>query len=54
MAGWARLAIELAILGAGAIAFALAGRGDIGIGFAVVIALHYAASWPRLQWLLEV
>jgi hypothetical protein len=51
--GWTRLAIELLILGGGAAAVAFAGRRDIGIAFAVLIAVHYAASWDRAEWLIE-
>lgn len=52
--GWTRLAIELVILGAGAAAIILAGRADIGLAYAAVIVIHYAVSWPRVQWLLSV
>jgi hypothetical protein len=51
--GWTRLAIELLILGGGAAAVALAGRRDLGIAFALLIALHYATSWSRLEWLIR-
>jgi hypothetical protein len=51
--GWTRLAIELLILGGGAAAFALAGRSEIAIVFAVLIAVHYATSMSRLQWLVQ-
>lgn len=53
VSGWTRLAIELAILGGGAAAVALAGRREIGIVFALLIAAHYAASWNRLEWLTQ-
>lgn len=53
VAGWTRLAIELAILGGGAAAVAYAGRRDISILFAVLIAAHYATSWSRLEWLIQ-
>lgn len=53
VAGRVRLAIELTILGAGAAAFALAGRHDVGIAVTVLVLFHYATSLPRLQWLLE-
>lgn len=53
VAGWTRLAIELVILGAGSFGFVLAGRPIVGIAVAVLVALHYAASWPRVQWLIE-
>jgi len=53
VSGWTRLAIELTILGAGATAVALVGRRDIGIVLGVLIAAHYAASWSRIEWLIE-
>jgi hypothetical protein len=53
VSGWIRLAIELAVLGGGAAALAIAGRRDIGIAFAVLIAVHYAASWTRIEWLVQ-
>jgi hypothetical protein len=53
VSGWTRLAIELVILGGGAAAVALAGRRDLGIAFAALIVLHYAASTSRLEWLLQ-
>lgn len=51
--GWTRLAIELLILGGGAAAIVYAGRRDIGIIFAVLIAVHYAASTSRVEWLVQ-
>ncbi|MCL4158149.1 UNVERIFIED_CONTAM: hypothetical protein GTU68_013804 [Idotea baltica] len=51
--GWTRLAIELLILGGGALAFALAGYRGIGIAFLVLIIFHYAASISRVQWLIQ-
>jgi len=50
--GWARIVIEVLILGGGAAAVT-AGRRDIGIVFAALIAVHYAASWNRLEWLVQ-
>jgi hypothetical protein len=52
--GWTRLAIELLILGGGAVALGLIGQPVIGIGFAVLIAAQYVTSWSRVQWLVEV
>lgn len=49
--GWTRLVIEFAILGGGAAAVGLAGRIDLGIALAVMVALHYGASTSRLEWL---
>lgn len=51
--GWVRLGIELAILGGGAAALAATGRREVALAYAVVVAIHYAASWPRVQWLLH-
>jgi hypothetical protein len=53
VAGWLRLAIELTILGAGAVAIGVVGGRIAGIGFAVLILVHYTASWNRIQWLLS-
>jgi len=53
VAGWIRLAIELIVLGGGVAGLFLAGQPNIGIVVAVLIVLHYAASWSRLQWLLD-
>lgn len=52
--GWIRLAIELAILGGGAAAYSLAGRWEIGMLLAVLVAAHYVASFNRLEWLVQV
>lgn len=51
--GWIRLTIELLVLGGGVTAIALVGRRDIGIVFALLITVHYAASWSRLEWLVR-
>ncbi len=53
VAGWARLGIELLILGGGAAAVATLWRWDAGLGFALLITIHYAASTNRLRWLLH-
>lgn len=52
--GWTRLAIELAVLGAGVAAIVLGDHRNIGFAYAAVIVFHYAISWPRIQWLLTV
>jgi len=52
VSGWVRLAIELLILGGGVVALYSAERRNLGIGLGVLIVFHYAASWPRIQWLL--
>jgi len=51
--GWTRLAIEVLILGGGALALAIAGRRDVGIVLAILVAFHYAASTSRLEWLVQ-
>jgi hypothetical protein len=53
VAGWLRLVIELIILGGGAVAIGIVGGPLAGIGFAVLILFHYAASWSRIQWLMS-
>jgi hypothetical protein len=50
--GWIRLALELAILLAGAAGMWIAFRHEIGIAFAILIVVHYAMSWNRIQWLI--
>ncbi len=52
VAGWVRLAIELAILGGGALALGIAAGRIYGVGFALLVVIHYAASWSRVQWLV--
>lgn len=51
--GAARLALELLILGGGAVALAVAWRREAGIALAALLVLHYAASIPRIQWLFQ-
>ena len=51
--GWVRLAIELAILAAGVAAFAIAGRGEVGVVLTVLIVAHYIASTSRIEWLVQ-
>ena len=53
VSGWIRLAIELAILGGGAAAFAIAQRPTIAISVAVLIVIQYATSRSRVEWLLQ-
>ena len=50
--GTVRLAIEVAILGAGAVGFVVAGHIVVAVVFAALPAIHYAASSARLAWLL--
>lgn len=53
VSGPVRLAIELAILFGGSLAFQLAGHSWIALAHAALIALHYALSGERLRWLLR-
>jgi len=53
VAGWLRLLIELTILGGGAVAIGIVWGPIAGIGFAVLILVHYVASWSRIQWLIS-
>ena len=53
VAGWLRLLIELTILGGGAVAIGIVGGPIAGIGFAVLILVHYVVSWSRVQWLIS-
>jgi len=53
VAGWLRLLIELTILGGGAVAIGIVGGPISGIGFGVLILVHYFASWSRIQWLIS-
>ena len=53
VAGWVRLSIELAILAAGVAAFAIAGRGEVGVVLTVLIVAHYVASTSRIEWLVQ-
>jgi hypothetical protein len=51
--GWTRLAIELAILGGGAVAFAVAQRPTIALIVALLILTQYATSSSRIEWLVQ-
>ncbi len=51
--GWVRLTVELFVLGAGWIAYVIAGYPVIGAVFAVLTVLHYAVGWARVRWLLS-
>jgi hypothetical protein len=51
--GWLRLTIELAVLGGGAVALALAGQRYLALGLAALIVAHYAVSASRIRWLLN-
>lgn len=51
--GAVRLVLELAFFGAAAWALRDLGRPQLGLGFAIVVALHYAVAYPRIAWLLQ-
>lgn len=53
VSGLIRLALEIAILLGGALSFYLAGFRLAGASLALLIALHYALSGPRVTWLLQ-
>lgn len=50
--GALRLALELAEFGLAAALLIAAGRQVLGVGLAVLVVLHYAASYDRIRWLL--
>ncbi len=50
--GWVRLFIELVVLGAGLWGWLSSGRVDIAVVYAMALAVHHAASLPRLRWLV--
>jgi hypothetical protein len=51
--GWTRLTIELAILGCGAAAFAVAQRPAIAVIVSVLVLTQYATSSSRIEWLVQ-
>ena len=51
--GPVRLAIELAVLGGGWLAYSIAGHPAIGTAFAALTVAHYTVARPRVQWLLS-
>jgi len=51
--GWARLALELAILGGGAAAVAFTVRPELGMVFGLAILGHYLVSLDRIEWLVQ-
>lgn len=51
--GGVRLAVELAVLGGGAVGWWLAGPLWLARVYTVVLVLHYALSWDRVVWLLS-
>jgi len=51
--GIVRLLLEAAFFGAAVALLALAGRQQWAIVLGVVLVLHYAVSYDRIQWLLK-
>ncbi|MBN2470396.1 MAG: YrdB family protein [Anaerolineae bacterium] len=50
--GLVRLALELVEFGLAAVLLYAAGQQQAAIIFAVIVALHYLASYDRIAWLL--
>ena len=53
VSGRVRLAVELLVLGAGAVALWHLGRPALAAGYAAVVAVQYATSFDRLRWLVR-
>jgi hypothetical protein len=53
VSGWARLAIELLVLGGGVVGFLIADQSIIAVVLATLIVVQYATSWSRIEWLLQ-
>ena len=53
VSGSVRLALELAVLGAGSAGFLLRGPRAAGLALVALIVVHYANSIPRIEWLLN-
>lgn len=53
VAGSTRLAIELAVLGGGAAAFAVSQQPMLSLGIALLITVHYTMAWNRVEWLVR-
>jgi Protein of unknown function (DUF2568) len=51
--GWVRFALELAILGGGAVAVGFAAGPALGIVFGLAILGHYLVSLDRIKWLVQ-
>ncbi len=51
--GWVRLALELTVLGGGAVAVALFVSPALGVLFGTAIVVHYLASRDRVEWLVQ-
>lgn len=53
VSGTARLALELLLLGAGALGWLLAGRLLVGVLMAALIVGHHLMTVQRVRWLLR-
>lgn len=53
VAGWLRLAIELAVLALGGVGLFVAFGTLAASAFAVLVGVHYASSAKRLRWLVR-
>ena len=51
--GWIRLAVELLVLGGGAVAIWYAGQPALAVGYAALVVIQYATSLERVGWLVE-
>ena len=51
--GAVRLALELLVLGGGAMALVVVGRRELATLSALAIVAHYVVAWRRVHWLLE-
>lgn len=50
--GRIRLAVELAVLGSGAVAIWWAGHPALAVGYATAVVVQYATALDRVNWLL--
>jgi len=50
--GWLRLVLELALFAASTAALYAANRPAWAMVFLVIVVIHYALSYDRIQWLL--
>ena len=50
--GWARLVLELGVMGFASWALTRLGQEHLAIGYGFAVAVHYAISYQRIAWLL--
>ena len=53
VSGWLRLLIELAIFAVGIFALYKGGYNKLSLIFAIIVVVHYLASYDRINWLLK-